>query len=73
MAEEKEVITSLSETEAEGETDDSHLVLYYARKGERLWDIAKKYRTLPETILSANNLSENVLEEEKMLFITRYV
>ena len=73
VAEEKEVITSLSETDAEGETDDSHLVLYYARKGERLWDIAKKYRTLPETILSANNLSENVLEEEKMLFITRYV
>lgn len=73
LAEEKEIITKLIETETEIEEEDSHLVLYYASKGEKLWDIAKKYHTKPETILSANNLSENVLEEEKMLFITKYI
>ena len=75
ISEEKEVITRLTESEIPEETDseDSHLVLYYADKGEKLWDIAKKYRTKPEAIVKANDLEGAVIEEEKMLFITKYI
>lgn len=73
LSEEKEVITKIAKLDEEREEDDSHLVLYYAKKGEKLWDIAKKYRADPDAVSEANNLNEQVLGEEKMLFITKFV
>ena len=46
------------------------LVLRAVKEGERLWDIAKQYRTTVEAILSANDLSEEA-ELGRMLLIPR--
>lgn len=51
--------------------NSSGLLLYYAEKGEDLWEIAKNHRTSFERILSENGLSDTVLSERKMLVIPR--
>lgn len=45
------------------------VVLYYAEKGERLWDIAKKYRSSVSIIKSYNKLDSDALDSDKPLLI----
>ena len=52
------------------EHGDFSLLLCYAEKGEKIWDIAKKHRASMESIMRENNLSEEVLSERKMIVIT---
>ena len=73
LSQKREVITGISEKEEKPEDDGTNLVLYYARKGEKLWDIAKKYRTLPEKISEENGISGSFIEEERMIFIPRFI
>ncbi len=44
------------------------LVIYYAEKGERVWDIAKRYNASPDEIIKINSLGE-VVEENAPLLI----
>ena len=53
--------------EALKNTSGLHIV--YARKGEELWDIAKRYKTSVRKLQSDNKLDENALAEDKKLFI----
>ena len=48
----------------------SKLVLYYADRGESLWDIAKKYHTSVEIIKRDNTLEDSIVTENKMLLIS---
>lgn len=48
------------------------LILYYGQKGEKLFDIAKKYKTDVESIMEENELNEKVLIENRMLFIPAF-
>ena len=73
LSQKREVITGISEKEEKPEDDGTNLVLYYAQKGEKLWDIAKKYRTLPEKISEENGISGSFIEEERMIFIPRFI
>ena len=55
-------------------TDDQHcackgIILYYAEKGEVLWDIAKKYRSSVEIIKRDNKIDCDKLTDDKMLVI----
>lgn len=45
------------------------LTLYYAQKGERLWDIAKRYNTQLKLLTQENSLDAEVLETPAMLLI----
>ena len=45
------------------------MVVYFARPGDTVWDIAKKYRTRPDAIKSANNLETEKIEKGKRLLI----
>lgn len=65
-------ITSLqAEKPKEGEAACS-LVLRALEDGEKLWDVAKRYRTTMEEILSANELTdETAVEAGRMLLIPR--
>lgn len=45
------------------------LVVYYAEKGERLWDIARKYSTSVAAIKNINDLNKDVLEDKCLLLI----
>lgn len=47
------------------------LVVYYGEKGERLWDIARKYATSVAAIKSINDLNRDVLENKQLLLISR--
>ena len=55
-----------------GETDVPALVLRALDEGQSLWDVAKRYRTTVEEIISANELAENAaLEAGRLLLIPR--
>lgn len=45
------------------------LTLYYAQKGEKLWDIAKKYNTKLQLLTQENSIDTEVLENAEMLLI----
>ena len=48
---------------------DSAVVVYYADRGEDLFDIAKRYAASPEAIAQANDVSDGVLEAPVRLLI----
>ncbi len=58
------------------EIGDSHLdlckgvVIYYGESGEKLWDIAKKYRSSVDIIKRDNSIDGDTLEQNKMLLIS---
>ena len=45
------------------------MVVYFANAGDTIWEIAKKYRTRPDIIKSANNLESEKIEKGKRLLI----
>lgn len=57
------------EDNPKADTKNSSLTIYYADPNERVWDIAKRYNTSVEDIVSQNNLETNVLEGRQMLLI----
>lgn len=48
---------------------DHSMVLYYAHKGENIWDIAKKYKACLEKIMKYNELENDMLTKNIMLVI----
>jgi len=48
---------------------DASLILYYADAGERVWDIARKYNTSIETLVSLNGLTDSEMPGKAMLLI----
>lgn len=51
------------------EKSKAALTLYYPTVGDKIWDIAKQFCTSPEAILEANELQNEVIENETMLII----
>ena len=49
----------------------SNVVVYFGEKGERIWDIARHYSTSMANIKEINGLDEDVLEEKKLLLISK--
>lgn len=49
--------------------ENTSLILYYADKGECIWDIAREYSTKVQDIIDENNLNVEVLEDRMMLMI----
>ncbi len=47
------------------------LIVYFAEKGERIWDIARKYATSVSKIKQINELEQDTLRERKLLLISR--
>ena len=64
-------LTDISVNEAEPlEKDgDYALRLYFADKGEDMWEIAKKYGTSINAIMEENNLNDEVISEHGMILI----
>lgn len=48
---------------------DAVLRLYYAQRGERVWEIAKRYSTSVDAIVLENNLESDTLPSKSMLLI----
>lgn len=47
----------------------SSVIVYFASKGEKLWDIASQYDTSVDAISAVNSLSDDVLSDNKTLVI----
>lgn len=44
-------------------------MVYFANRNEKLWDIAKKFRTSADLIKRENELNDDVLETSRVLLI----
>lgn len=45
------------------------LTLYYPKIGEKIWNIAKNFKTSPSAIIEANNIEDENIKNESMLII----
>lgn len=61
-------ITADEENAAVSDTDIS-IKLYFARKGEDLWETAKRCRTSPREIMEENGLDSDIMAEDGMIVI----
>lgn len=65
-----QIITDITAADSEKpRADMPALILYYAKQGESIWDIAMRYNTAKDMIRDANSLEEDVLAEDKILMI----
>ncbi len=68
--EDMKIVTDIEELEnTEKSGSDFAVTVYFGDKGEKLWDIAKKYNTSEESIRRRNDVKGDVLEQETMLII----
>lgn len=66
----KKVITDIAVDESKKkERKDNMLYLYYATENEPVWEIAKRYNTSVEAIVSENEIEGNTLNDRRMLLI----
>lgn len=67
----RDIITELTVDEANPKATDPAvgLIIYYARAGESVWDIAKRYGALPAQIAGDNALTEETLTGDTALII----
>ena len=49
--------------------DKPALTLYFCTKGEKIWDIAKKYKTTEKAVMEENSIKEKTAPEDRMLLI----
>lgn len=67
-------ITGITEISADEDdplpaSSDAAVKLYFAEKGEDLWDTAKRCRTSPQAIMEENALDSEIMSEDAMIII----
>lgn len=60
---------TIDENNKKENKDDAVLRLYFANKGEKVWDIAKKFNTSVDAIVTENSLESDTLASKGMLLI----
>lgn len=65
----KQLTSAVSDESQEYSKSGSKLLIYYAYKGEKLWDIAKEHKALLTDIRMQNEISNDVIEEEGPIII----
>ena len=65
---EERVVKNITVDESkEGTKENSALIIYYPQKGEKLWDIAKKYNTTVVLLKEENGCGEEIGEEQMLI------
>lgn len=62
-------LSSIEALQEKNNKDMAALTLYFPTKGERLWDIARRYSTTVQAIKSENGIDEDVIKSEDMMLI----
>lgn len=61
------------ETNENEQEDNYSMVIYFVKKGDTLWKIAKGFKSTVDDIKRVNGIeNENVIDVGKQLFIPRY-
>ncbi len=60
---------TFDEAKTKPKNGDYALKLYFANKGEEIWNIAKRYSTSVEAIMEENDLEEETLSQHGMILI----
>ncbi len=47
--------------------DDCSIIIYYATKGESVWNIAKKFGASPDEIMAVNSVGEQIFDNTQLL------
>lgn len=63
------VLTGAEVLDAPQDECPSAITIYFSDAGERVWDIAKRYRTTVDSVMKENELQEDCLPEKRMLII----
>lgn len=63
------IVKACADEDKKIQKDNCALTLYFAEKGESLWDIAKEYNTKQQSIFEENSLEKDILDSSKMLLI----
>lgn len=58
-----------SETQPQTKDSNAALTIYFAEPGETIWDIARKYYTYEDAIKEENDISEEVINQSRMILI----
>lgn len=67
---EMNVISSIEKgEETKKDSPDCVITVYFASKGERLWDIARQHNTSSELIKTLNSINEDTLDKDCMLVL----
>lgn len=66
-----DIITDIQSKEETNSGALPSMVIYFAKDGDTLWSIAKKYRTKAEKIKRANNLDSDKIEVGRRLLIPK--
>ena len=56
------IICEITHQNTEKEKPDCAMTIYFSQKGEKVWDIAKRYRTASELICLENNIDGDEVE-----------
>lgn len=63
------VIGVTGDENAPNTRDEASMILYYAKKGEDVWTIARRYSTSAGRVSAENDLSEDTLSEDMMIML----
>ncbi len=66
-----EILTDCSPKDESDTTKYPSLVVYFAKDGDTVWNVAKKYRTKCEKIMSANGLEKETIEQGRRILIPK--
>lgn len=66
-----DIMTGCAAEDAEDCVKFPGLVIYFAKDGDTVWNVAKKYRTKREKIISANGLEKEILEQGRRILIPK--
>lgn len=66
-----EILTDCSPKDESDMTGYPSLVVYFAKDGDTIWNVAKKYRTKCEKIMSANGLEKETIEQGRRILIPK--
>ena len=64
-------VTDITQSGEKNKDNLSAITVYFADKGEKLWDIAKHFGTSVDAVSRRNALSGEALHEDTMLIIPR--
>ncbi|MBR2503291.1 MAG: DUF3794 domain-containing protein [Oscillospiraceae bacterium] len=63
--------TFAENTEEPVQTEDA-LIVYYAHKGEKVFDIARNHNADPQDIIEENSLQKDIVDSDRMLFVPAF-